>query len=167
MHLHSIRVADEAMPGELRAESTSLRGGARSSQSLQLALGRANLPDSVRLEEGAFPPGDRWRAGVNFNVRVEPLQLDVSICVTCGEPLTTCDLFQVVGELDGEGKDGCPSQHETPRLISAGVVTAGRVHRQHERKVSPDSLAVVRPRGVPERLAVYQRRPNPDFVLGL
>ena len=52
-------------------------------------------------------------------------------------------------------------------LSPQGVVAAGSVHRQHERKMSPDTLAVVRPRGVPERLAVDQRRPNPEFVLGL
>ena len=155
------------MPGELRAQSTSLRRGARSSQPLQFALGRADLPDGIRLKEGALLPGERWRAGVNLNVRVEPLQLTVSIRVTRGEPLTTRDQLQVMGELDGESEDRCPSQHETPRFVPAGVVAAGSVHGEHEGKVGPNSLAVVRPRCVPERLAVDQRRPNPEFVLGL
>ena len=55
---------------------------------------------------------------------------------------------------------------EAPRLVTAQIVTAGGIHRKHKGEMSPNSLPIVRPRGVPERLAVDKRCPNTELVLG-
>ena len=81
----------------------------------------------------------------------------------------------------GYGRPSTSSAVTASHRIARGTVSGAHGSGAGGTRTTPDqryrametitpssaSLAVVRPRGVPERLAVYQRRPNPDFVLGL